>query len=97
MPLIHIVGGLAFSQRKPRRLLFLLVGVLSLPPVRDPVLFVHHPHDEHLVGSVQGSYGNVPDRPELAAVVEVLVFQSEKVPDEPPKRTINELIELFWS
>lgn len=55
----------------------------SPPEVDVGVRFVHHLDDLLLVAGVDGSHGNVPHGSELATIVQVFVFQSEKVPDEP--------------
>ena len=49
------------------------------------IRFVHKFDDLLLVGGVDGRHRNVPHRSEVAAVVQVLVLQPEKVPDEPGK------------
>lgn len=67
-------------------------------PVPDSVLLVHHLLQQGLVVSVERSHADVSDGPELTAVVQVLVFQSEEVPDKPPrsKRQINIFNLLIW-
>lgn len=61
-----------------------LPALLALP-VPDAVLLVHHLLQQGLVVSVERRHADVSDRPELTAVVQVLVFQSEEVPDKPPR------------
>lgn len=51
-------------------------------PVYNSIGMVHHPDDVGLVGGVQGRHGDVPDGAELAAVVQVLVLETEEIPDE---------------
>lgn len=58
-------------------------GLLALP-VFDSVLVVHHLLEQCLIVGVQRSHGDVPHRPELTAVVQVLVLQTEEVPHETP-------------
>lgn len=54
-------------------------------PVPDSVLLIHHLLQQGLVVSVEWSHADVSDCPELTTVVQVLVFQSEEVPDKPPR------------
>lgn len=67
-------------------------------PVPDSVLLVHHLLQQGLVVSVERGHADVSHGPELTAVVQVLVFQSEEVPDKPPrsKRQINIFNSLIW-
>lgn len=62
-----------------------LPALLALP-VSDSILLIHHLFQQSLVISIEWSHTDVPDCPELTTVVQVLVFQSEEVPDKPPQR-----------
>ena len=55
---------------------------LANTSVGHSVLFVHHLDNGGLVWGVHGCHGNISNGSKFAAVVEVLVFQPEKVPHE---------------
>lgn len=54
--------------------------------VPDSILLIHHLLQQSLVVSIEWSHTDIPDCPELTTVVQVLIFQSEEVPDKPPQR-----------
>lgn len=72
------------QQRLALRILLLahLRPVVPVVPVHHALVVVHHAQDQRLVGGVDRRYADVAHRPELAAIVQVLVLQSEEVPDE---------------
>lgn len=74
-----ILGGEARSSQ--RHAVAPFPALLALP-VPDPVLLVHHLLQQCLVIGVQRSHRDVPHRSELAAIVQVLVLQTEEVPHE---------------
>lgn len=74
-----VLGGEARSSQ--RHAVAPLPAFLALP-VPDAVLLVHHLLQQRLVVCVQRSHGDVPHRSELAAVVQVLILQTEEVPHE---------------
>lgn len=49
-------------------------------PIYDAILFVHHVEYLILVGRIDGRNGNIANRSEFTAIVQVLVLQPEKVP-----------------
>ena len=66
-----------------------ILAVDGASSVGDAVLFVHHLLQQRLVIRVHRSNGDVTHGAELTAVVQVLVFQPEKVPDESSKMTVS--------
>lgn len=54
--------------------------------VSNAVLLVHHLLQQRLVVGIERSHGDVAHRTELAAVVQVLVLQTEEVPDKTPAK-----------
>jgi len=61
----------------------------SLPHPLGAVLEVHHHDQLLLVLHINRRNGDVSDNPELAAVVQMLVLQSEKVPNKPSEDFCN--------
>ena len=55
------------------------------------IRLVHELDDLLLVGGVDGRHRNVPHRPEIAAIIQVLVLKPEKVPDEPVNISIQRI------
>ena len=51
------------------------------------ILLIHHLLQQCLVIGVHWRNGDVTNRSELTAVVQVLILQSKEVPDEPPEIT----------
>lgn len=58
---------------------------LLLVSVHNTVRVIHHADNVCLVTRVHRSNRNVPHCSKLAAVVQVLIFQSKKVPDKSPE------------
>lgn len=69
------------QQQQP--FLLLLLNRLLFTTMKHSVIFIHHPQDLYLVRVVERRNRNVPHGSELTAVVQVLVFQTEEVPNKP--------------
>lgn len=52
--------------------------------VPNAIFLVHHLLQQRLVIGVERRHGDVPHGPELAAVVQMLVLQTEEIPHEAP-------------
>lgn len=76
----EVNNGLVVQQRL--LILLLLAFPLAPLPIRDAVLLVHHPDNLDLIGRIDWCHRYVSDGSELTAIVQMFVFQTEKVPYE---------------
>ena len=66
----------------------MMFGVIA---IFDAIFIVHHLLDERQIGHLDRTYGNISDSSELTAIVQVFVFQAEKVPDESSRMDTQHL------
>lgn len=91
--LIYYVFHYNVFRRKSKINEFHLKSVLSFylhffppkPELLETVLVIHHGDDLLLVMHRHRSYGDVPDYSELSAVVEMLVLQTDEIPNKSPE------------
>lgn len=54
-------------------------------PINNTIIFIHHPQYRILIWRIQRCYWYISYSSELTAIVQMLVLQSEEIPNKTPK------------